>query len=85
MYEIIITKTKVQEVESGGDWTVIGEELAIPEAIPLSADDLDGLKLKKIYGYTPKVIGSKAVTTEIFRQTVPDLDLPAVIKAVNRL
>ena len=90
-YEITITKTEVQEVESGGDWKQVGEQ-------PLTKDDLrqsiyDGavvsekgeVTLKKVYGYTPQIMRCETVTTEIYRQTVPEIDLPAVIKAVNKL
>lgn len=84
-YEITITKTQIREVESGGDWTVVGEELAIPEAIPLSADDVSSLRLKGVYGYTPRITKSKTVTIEIYRQVVKELELPEVIRAINMM
>jgi len=89
-YEIIITKIEIQEVESGNEWTQVGEQ-------PLTEDDVkqsiydpglmktDEVKLKKKFGYTPRIVKSQAVTTEIYRQTVSELDLSAVIKAVNKL
>lgn len=85
-YEITITKTEVQEVESGGDWTVVGEELAKPpEGIIFSGDDVDNLKLKNIWDYTPKITKSEIVTTEIYRQVVKELELPEVIRAINMM
>lgn len=92
-YEIIITKTTVEDVESGGNWQQVGEE-------PLTEDDYrqsiyDGslipfisngeIRLKKVFGYTPKIVKSKTITAEIYRQTVSDIDLPAIIKAVNKM
>lgn len=84
-YEITITKTEIREVESGGVWAVVGEELAKPEGIALSADDIDSLKLKRVYDYTPKITKSETVTTEIYRQAVKELELPEVIKAINMM
>ena len=84
-YEITITKTETKEVESGEDWTVIGEKLAVPDDFPLSADDLDGLKFRAIYGYTPKITKSETVTTEIYKQTVPEIELPEIIRAINMM
>ena len=83
-YEIVITKTEVQEVESGCDWTII-------EKRPLTSEENretfkpDPSQIKTVYGYTPKIVKSEAVTTEIYRQTIPELDLPVVIIAVNKL
>lgn len=40
---------------------------------------------KQIYGQTPKRPMTREVTATVFEQTVDDLDMAAVIKAVNRL
>ncbi len=89
-YEIIITKTEVKKVESGQDWTQVGEQLLDEADVKRSIYDgtvvsKDEVRMKKKFGYTPPIIKSEAVTTEIYRQTVPELDLPAVIRAVNKL
>ena len=89
-YEIIITKTEVREVESGAEWTQVGEELLTEDDVKQSIYDRgivskDAIKLKAVFGYTPKIIKSETVTTEIYRQTMPEIDLPAVIRAINMM
>lgn len=37
------------------------------------------------YGYTPEIMKKREVTTIILEQQLEELDLPAVIKAVNKL
>ena len=42
-------------------------------------------ELPTIYGYTPEIEKEVEVTTKVLEQTVDDLDLVAVIRAVNGL
>jgi len=37
------------------------------------------------YGYTPEIEKTVDVHREVFKQSVDDLDLPSVIKAINGL
>lgn len=46
---------------------------------------LDGTPLKEVYGYAPPVDVVESVETQVLQQTVENLDLPAVIKAINKL
>ncbi len=39
--------------------------------------------MKEVMGYTPKIIKEEHVEIEILKQTVADLDLTTVIKAIN--
>lgn len=39
---------------------------------------------KSVYGYTPEVESTQTETTEIYTQVVEELDLVAVINAVNK-
>lgn len=75
MYEITIKRTQREKVIVGGNWGVIGEE-------PMEGNPQI---MKPIRGYTPQQEQDKAVTREILVQTVEDLDLPTVIKAINKL
>ena len=89
-YEIIITKTEVREVESGGEWKQTGETLLTKGDLEQSIYDgavisKDEVKLKKVYGYTPKITRSETVTTEIYRQTMARIDLPLIIGAINMM
>ena len=83
-YEVIITRTEVQEIESGGDWTTL-ERRPLTEKEAEETHTTLRSQTKTVYGYTPKIVKSETVTTEIYRQAVPELDLPAIIKAVNKL
>lgn len=47
--------------------------------------ELTGKDGEAVYGYTPEVPADVPVTLKILTQTVEDLDLPAVIKAINRI
>ncbi len=69
IYEIVIHVTKVEETKGGKQWKIVGE-------------DLNG---KGELGYTPEITVEKEVRREIYSQSTTDLDLPAVIKAVNKL
>ena len=83
-YTITITKTEYQEVESGGDWTAI-EKRPLTEEEAAKTFTTGRTQLKTIYGYTPKIIKSETVTIELYRQTIGEIDLPEIIKAVNKL
>ena len=83
-YEITITKIEVREVESGVEWTTIEKRPLTEEEAEQTYATLRSQQ-KTIYGYTPKIVRSEPVTTEIYRQTMPEIDLPAVIKAVNMM
>ncbi len=69
IYEIVIHVTKVEETKGGKQWKVVGED--------------DNGKVKQ--GYTPEITVEKEVRREIYSQSTTDLDLPLVIKAVNKL
>lgn len=47
--------------------------------------ELTGPKESAEYGYTPETTSSSSVTRQIFEQVTEDLDLVAVIKAVNKI
>lgn len=83
-YEITITKTEVREVESGEEWTTLEKRPLTEAEAELTFSTLRS-QLKTVYGYTPKIIKSEAVTIEIYRQTMQAIDLPAIIRAVNKM
>ncbi len=83
-YEITITNTVVREVESGGEWTTVEKRpLTLEEGDKTFAPSSD--QIKTIYGYTPKIVKPETVTIEIYKQTVPEIDLPEVIRAINMM
>lgn len=91
MYEIIIKKTVTKEVPGGGKWDVI-------EKRPLTSNEIEKSysepywkqedikkETKTVYGYTPASPYTEIEKSEIeiLRQKVEELDLIAVIKAIN--
>lgn len=68
-YTITITKTETVTRKVGKEWKVIGQD----------PDQTD------VYGYTPEIEKEVETETKILEQTVVDLDLHAVIKAINGL
>lgn len=89
-YLITITKIETTTKTENGPWTVIDrrpwtdEELA--KATPFYGDKGEFLKtnpLKEVQGYAPNREVQSTKDTQIFTQKVEELDLAAVIKAIN--
>jgi len=89
MYEITIKKTEVVRKTVGNDWEQVGESDQ-----PCDADggrsrnetrNSDKPVKYRVMGYTPEVEKNVEVETELLKQTVEELDLAAVIKAINKL
>lgn len=89
MYEIVITQKVLKKVPAGEDWEIIDKRPYNKEEVDkmdeMYKKSLGELALKEVYGYTPKTIKEEHVEVDILKQTVMELDLPAVIKAINRL
>lgn len=78
-FEIIITKTRETIRKSGKDWTKVGQEET------QSTYDPDKIHLTDKYGYTPEIEKAVIEKVDVLRQTIDELDLSAVIKAINKL
>ncbi len=87
MYEIKITQMVLKKVPAGEEWEVIDEALFTEEEVLKSSriyQEADKtLPVKEVHGYTPKILKEEHVEIEILKQTVANLDLTAVIKAIN--
>lgn len=70
MFKIVITETKVEEVPSTREWKPTGNK-----------NEAGGDE----YSYTPQSMIKDSVERDILIQEVETLDLPAVIKAVNKI
>ena len=70
-YKIVITEDVIEEAYTRREWCR-GVE-------PTTEDSPEG------YGYPEQVAEKKVVTKDILIQEVEDLDLPAVIRAINKL
>lgn len=69
MYHVRISKTEIVDKMQGRRWEKGG-----PEQV-----GNDG------YGYTPMISKPTEVIIEVLSQSLEELDLPAVIKALNKL
>lgn len=90
-YQITIKKIETNTVTKRGDYTVIDKKpwdestLADERVYGGKEEFLKRCPLKEIMGYAPSWQGVETVETEVLKQTVDELDLPAVIRAVNGL
>jgi len=94
-YEIIIKRTTTKTVTKRGEWTTIDQRPWTKEELEKAyCDDpnsrsqeqfLERSPMKEVYGYAPDVQAEQTESTEILKQTVDELDLPAVIKAINKI
>jgi hypothetical protein len=78
MYTITITRTNAVKKKVGKDWAVIAQ-VPFTDSLPVTAP------LKPVYGYTPAIEKDVEQTVEVLKQTVDDLDLIAVIQAINNI
>ena len=87
MYEIIIKKTETITKPCGKDWKVIEQRPVTKEDVEnaFGAEESYDGKMKDVYGYTPGIDKPIEEEREVLRQTVEELDLATVIKAVNNL
>lgn len=92
-YKITITKIETVQSTEQGDYTIIDKrpwtEKELDEEKSRAYGDgksfLEKNPLKEIRGYAPARSVEKAVETKVLKQTIEQLDLPAVIKAINNL
>lgn len=75
-FKITIIETRDVTRTVGKDWKIIGQKPALSVSAPAVIDE---------YGYTPEIEKTVKESREILTQTVDELDLPAVIKAINKL
>ena len=69
MYKITIEEIKVVKKMGGKEWMTIGRD----------EDD------KPAYGYTPEIDKEVEQTQIVYTQLIENLDLGAVIKAINKM
>ena len=85
-YEITIKQKRVVRTTTGKNWAVIGTEEEERKEDFYSQDaSQPKTRIKEVYGYTPEVEKAQTVEVEVLKQVVDDLDLAAVIKAINKL
>lgn len=94
MYKITITKTEVQTQNGGKEWKVVSRRLVTEDDLKTSAYNSRDLTQKVLaanvimfdeMGYTPVIEKEVEVERMIYEQTVDDLNMTAVIKAINKI
>ena len=73
MFEIVIKNTKVVDKIIGGEWVTVGYEKEL---------DSSGKQVPK-RGYSPDIVKKRTETFTVLSQEKEELDLIAVIKAIN--
>lgn len=88
-YKIEITKAETKTVTKRGDFTVIEERPWTKEELDEATDHFrkadDQPTLKQVRGYAPNFQEVINTQVKVLEQTVEDLDLAQVIKAINNL
>ncbi len=86
-YKITITETTIVTKTVGKVWDVIGEK-EVMRGIDLYERLEPGepkTRIEQIRGYTPEIEKQQEVSREVLSQEVENLDLVAVIKAINSI
>lgn len=85
-FEITITETKSVEKEAGGEWKIVDtKEVKREKEFFNPSKNESATRIKDIHGYTPQIKKTVVETKDIYRQSVSDLSLEDVIKAVNKI
>lgn len=85
-YEIIIKERHEVVKRCGKEWAVLGtKEVAREEDFYRGQQDQSQTRIEEVRGYTPEIEKTVTEEREVLKQTVDTLDLPAVIKAINKL
>ena len=86
-YRITIEKVESIEVSEHGDYTVIDERPYTDEEVQQANSNWRNSEtvniLHRVFGYPPNRMVQKLSNTLILLQEVEELDLVAVIKAIN--
>jgi len=85
-YEIKITEKREVKKLVGKNWEVIGTK-EVPREKEYYADRKGEpeTRIEEIRGYTPEIEKTVIETRDVLSQVVDELDLSAVIKAINNL
>lgn len=85
-YEITIKETRAVTKMAGKDWEVVGQvEKPRERTMYEDRDSEPRTYIANEYGYTPEIVKETVETREVLKQTVDELDIAAVIRAVNKL
>lgn len=85
-YKIVITRTREEEVTAGKEWVTLST-MEVERDRRFINDDPNGPKtrIEEKRGYSPEIVKKMMVERQVLIQEVDDLDVPAVIRAINGL
>jgi hypothetical protein len=82
-FKITIQETKEVIATTGKEYVQIDTEEVEREDRWASQEDEPKTRIKPVYGYSPEVEKKVSVTREVLTQTVEELDVNKVIRAIN--
>jgi len=86
MFTITITETKTVGALKGNEWLIVEKRPYTPDELKETGDpEYYKKQLKDIRGYSPVVTETVTKDIEILKQTIKDIDLVSVIKAINKI
>jgi hypothetical protein len=89
MYKIVITEIVSQEKMERGEWVVIEKrpltKAEFNDSNTSYQERKDADQMKSIFGYAPDHLVTRTSERQIYTQEVAELDLVAVISAVNQM
>ena len=85
MYKITIEQTKEETKIEGKEWVVVGSE-EVKRDVQFLMGDNDEPKTIIVdkHDYSPEITKKRMVTTKVYEQIVDDLNMQAVLDAVNK-
>jgi hypothetical protein len=87
-YEITIKRTQTFRREVDGKWCQVGTKETERDMRYYTQEERAAepkTRIDPVYGYADRRHEDVTETTEILKQVVDELDLPAVIRAINKL
>lgn len=84
-YEIIIKEKREVKRLAGKEWVILGTKEVPRDSIHYANRDEPQTRIENVHGYSPEIEKTVIEEREVFKQTVDELDLTTVVKAINGL
>ena len=85
MYKVTIEKIETYTKVMPGEWCIVDTRPYTKEEAEKAYEYQFKNELKEVRGYAPDVKKTIETNTRVLEQTINDLDLVAVIKAINKI